>query len=286
MCSAMNYRHAYHAGNHGDVLKHVALSRILVALGLKDKPFCYVDSHAGAGVYRLDGAEASKTREWEGGFGKLSEPFSEPVEALLASYRLAVASAGERFGARAYPGSPWIAHALSRRGDRLLINELHPADFETLGETFRHIGAAIVRKEDARTFLKQVLPPKERRGVVLIDPAYEAKDDAQQALASLAEAHKRFVAGVFLLWYPVKGVTFADQFVAAAKALQLPEMLHVDLRVREAFDGGGLAGSGLIAVNPPWKFDEDMRVLVNALAGRLGIGSWGRATVEWLTPPR
>jgi 23S rRNA (adenine2030-N6)-methyltransferase len=167
-----------------------------------------------------------------------------------------------------------------------LLNELHPASFGALSETFRHIGQAHVRKEDARQFLKQVLPPRERRGVVLIDPAYEAKDDAAQALASLADAHKRFATGILLLWYPVKGSSFADEFVAAATALQLPEMLRIQLSVREAFDGGGLAGSGIIAVNPPWKFDEEMRVLSSALAGRLGLGSWGRATVEWLTPPR
>ncbi|NJM29032.1 MAG: 23S rRNA (adenine(2030)-N(6))-methyltransferase RlmJ [Rhizobiales bacterium] len=247
----MNYRHAYHAGNHGDVLKHVALSRILLALGQKEKPFCFVDSHAGNGIYRLNGEEASKTREWEEGFGKLTEPISDAVEELLKPYREAVASACERFGALTYPGSPWIAHALSRQQDRLVLNELHPVDFGMLGETFRHIGKAIVRKEDARLFLKQALPPKERRGVVLIDPAYEEKDDAERALASLADAHKRFASGVLLLWYPVKGVTFADQFVATARALQLPEMLHIELRVREAFEGGGLAGSGIIAVNPP-----------------------------------
>jgi 23S rRNA (adenine2030-N6)-methyltransferase len=282
----MNYRHAYHAGNHGDVLKHIALTRILVALKSKEKPFCFADSHAGEGVYSLDGVEAGKTREWEAGFGRLAAPFSAAVESLLEPFRSAVSALNQNRAALRYPGSPWFAAHLLRPQDRLLLNELHPADGQTLLDNFSADNRVSVSMIDASRFLRLVLPARERRGLILIDPAYEARDDGERALKSLAGAHRKFATGCFLLWYPVKGRDFSERFLQEIKALELPETLQIEIRVKEAFDEGGLAGSGLIAVNPPWKLDEEMRMIAPVLAERLGLGAWGRATVEWLTPPR
>jgi 23S rRNA (adenine2030-N6)-methyltransferase len=208
------------------------------------------------------------------------------VEALLAPWRAALAAENPFGGLRYYPGSPVLAAHGLRANDRIMVNELHPDDAAALRREMgpdRRVRTSVL---DAAQAVKALLPFKERRGVVLIDPPYEQKDETDQAITMLAEGHRRFATGVFMLWYPVKGLTFAETVVARARALNLPAMLQVELRVREAFDGGGLAGSGLIIVNPPWQIDEELRRLVPALARRLGLGDWGRGAVEWLVPAR
>ncbi len=282
----MNYRHAYHAGNHADVLKHAVLALVFQHLKKKDKPLAFLDAHGGTGRYDLMGVEAGKTGEWQDGVGKMADPFTDDVEALLAPWRAALAAENPFGGLRYYPGSPVLAAQGLRVGDRILVNELHPEDAAALRREVgpdRRVKTSVL---DAAQAVKSLLPFKERRGVVLIDPPYEQKDETDQAFTMLAEGHRRFATGVFMLWYPVKGLTFAETLVARARALNLPAMLQVELRVREAFDGGGLAGSGLIIVNPPWQIDEELRRLVPALARRLGLGDWGRGAVEWLVPAR
>ncbi len=282
----MNYRHAYHAGNHADVLKHVVLALVFEHLKKKDKPFAFLDAHGGVGRYDLHGVEAGKTGEWEGGVGKLATPFMADVEALLAPYRRAVAAENPHGGLRYYPGSPVLAAHGLRESDRILVNELHPEDAEALR---REMGADRRVKTfamDAGQAVKAVLPFTERRGVVLIDPPYEQKDETEQAITMLVEGHRRFATGVFMLWYPVKGLAFAETLVERAKTLALPATLQVELSVREAFEGGGLAGSGLIIINPPWKLKEELAVIVPALAQRLGIGDWGRSVLGWLVPAK
>jgi 23S rRNA (adenine2030-N6)-methyltransferase len=280
----MNYRHAYHAGNHADVLKHAVLARVFTLLKAKNKPFAFLDAHGGAGAYDLEGNEAGKTGEWEGGIGKLATLLAPAAEELLAPYRKAVAAINPGGRVRFYPGSPEVAAHLLRREDRIIVNELHPEDADTLA---RSMGKrATVTVQDAGQAVRALLPFAERRGVVLIDPPYEQKDETAQAVKMLQQAHRRMGTGVLILWYPVKGTQFAAALLDAVKKLALPETLRVELRVREAFEGGGLAGSGLVIVNPPWKLDEELGVLMPALASRLGLGSWGRGDVEWLTPPR
>ena len=280
----MNYRHAYHAGNHADVLKHVALARIVEHLKKKDKAFCVLDAHAGIGTYALDGIEAGKTREWEGGIGKLAAPFDPPVEELLAPYRAVIAALNPDGGTARYPGSPELAARLMRRGDRLILNELHPQDHALLAENFRLDRRAEVTCLDAETVIKAKLPPPERRGLVLIDPPYEQPGEDVRAVAMLEQGLRRFATGIFVLWYPVKADGLDRRVAEAAAALGVAGTLQVELRVREAFAAGGLAGSGLIIVNPPWKLDAELRVLAPALAGRLGLGDWGSAKVDWLLP--
>jgi 23S rRNA (adenine2030-N6)-methyltransferase len=281
----MNYRHAYHAGNHADVLKHIVLTRVLAALNRKDKPYRVIDAHAGSGVYALDGVEAGKTREWEGGIGKLAEPFAPEVELLLAPYRHILASLNPGGGPRLYPGSPEIAARMMRAGDRLIANELHPEEAARLAGHFHSDKRVKVLGLDAGTCVKASLPPPERRGLILIDPPYEQKDEAAKAVRMLTDGVSRFATGIFLLWYPIKAKGDDDTIRDAAHALGVPGTLAVELRIREPFKEGGLAGSGLIVVNAPWKLDEELRQIVPALANRLGLGAWGKGQVDWLTPP-
>jgi 23S rRNA (adenine2030-N6)-methyltransferase len=282
----MNYRHVYHAGNHGDVLKHVVLTRLLAHLRRKDKPFRVIDAHAGIGVYALDGIEAGKTREWEGGVGKMAAPFAPEVEALLAPWRGVIAGLNPDEAMRTYPGSPEIAARMMSEDDRLIVNELHPEDNATLAAHFRRDKRVKVLQLDAGTCVKANLPPPERRGLVLIDPPYEQKDEAAKAALMLAEGVARFATGIFMLWYPVKAKGDDDTLVVAAKALGLPGTLMAELRVREAFKEGGLAGSGVVVVNAPWKLDEELDLILPALAERLGLGNWGKSRTAWLVPPR
>ena len=281
----MNYRHAYHAGNHADVLKHVVLARVIERLKKKDKPFRVIDAHGGIGAYDLSGAEAGKTREWEGGIGRMAEAFAADVESLLAPYRQAIAALNGGGGLARYPGSPWIAAHLMRGGDRLIANELHPDDKALLETCFRHDRRVSVTGVDAGVSIKANLPPPERRGLVLIDPPYEQKNEAARAVAMLAEGLRRFATGCFMLWYPVKADGLADGLGDAVERLGVPGTLKVELRVREAFGEGGLAGSGLVIVNPPWQLDRDLEILLPALARRLGLGNWGQGSVCWLLPP-
>lgn len=281
----MNYRHAYHAGNHADVLKHAALARLLEHLKKKAKPFCVVDAHAGTGLYDLGGIEAGKTGEWEGGIGKLAEAFAPEVEALLKPYRDVVAALNPGGGVRLYPGSPELALRLMRESDRMIANELHPQDAVALERQYIRDPRVDVTSVDAETCLKAKLPPPERRGVILIDPPYEVKNEGEKAVRMMVHGLHRFAQGVFLLWYPLKADATAETILAKVQALGVPATLKVELRVRQSFQGGGLAGSGVILMNTPWRLDQDLKLIMPALAQRLGLGSWGQGSVEWLVRP-
>jgi 23S rRNA (adenine2030-N6)-methyltransferase len=282
----MNYRHAFHAGNHADVLKHIVMTRVIEHLKAKEAAFRVFDAHAGTGVYALDGVEAGKTREWEGGIGKMQGSFAPEVEALLAPYRSVIAALNPEGGFLRCPGSPEIISRLIRKQDRFTLNELHPADYDMMKQRYHNDLRASITGIDATVLMKANLPPPERRGLVLIDPSYEVKNERELVMEALEFGHRRFASGVFLIWYPVKGADYAEQFCAALKALGIGPMLKIELRVRESFDGGGLAGSGLLVVNAPWTLEAEMRALGPALAERLGIGAWGRCDVEWLVSQR
>lgn len=282
----MNYRHAYHAGNHADVLKHVVLARLIEHLKKKDKGFFFLDAFAGVGVYALDSMEALKTAEWQSGIGKMAGAFAADVEALLAPFRTVMAELNRDGQLARYPGSPDLARRLCRPQERLLFNELHPDDFKMLAELYRGDRRVTVSCADAAAILKAKLPPPERRGLVLIDPPYEQPDEAARAVAMLDQGLRRFATGVFALWYPVKADGLDKAVCDGVTALKVPATLQVELRVREVFKAGGLAGSGLMIVNTPWQLDTELAQLVPALAHRLGLGDFGRATVAWRVPPR
>lgn len=281
----MNYRHAYHAGNHADVLKHAVMARVLEHLKKKEKPFRVIDAHAGIGIYDLAGIEAGKTREWEAGIGKMAEPFAPEIEALLRPYREVIAALNPQGGLRLYPGSPELALRLMRNSDRMIANELHPQDAIALERQYLHDPRADVVSMDAEICLKAKLPPPERRGLILIDPPYEVKDEAARTVRMLAQAVRRFAQGVVMVWYPLKAGDTAETVLSGIAELAVPATLKVELRVKEAFSAGGLAGSGLAILNTPWTLDQELRVLVPALAGRLGVGTWGQGSVEWLVGP-
>ena len=281
----MNYRHGFHAGNHGDVLKHVLLTRLLAYLNRKDKPYRVIDAHAGIGIYGLDGVEALKTGEWEGGIGRMAAPFASEIEELLAPYRAIIAAINSDDQMKRYPGSPEIAVRMMRKHDRMIANELQPECHEMLARNYWQDARVKLMQTDAETCVKASLPPPERRGIVLIDPPYEQKGEAVKAARMLGEGLKRFATGIFVLWYPVKAKGDETICLDAATALGVPGTLMAELRVREPFRQGGLAGSGLIVVNAPWGLDAELELLLPALAGRLGVGEWGRGTVEWLVPP-
>jgi 23S rRNA (adenine2030-N6)-methyltransferase len=281
----MNYRHAFHAGNHADVLKHVVLARIIEMLKAKDKPFAFLDAHGGIGAYDLQGPQALKTGEWQGGIGKLATLFEANVESILTPYRSVIAGMNADGEQRFYPGSPKLVLDLARKKDRVIANELHPEDVKTLGNVVGADARVRITAVDAMQAVKAELPFAQRRGVVLIDPPFEVLDETERTLKTLAFGLRRFATGVFVIWYPVTTEEFAATFVNAASALAVPNTLQIELRIKAAFARGGLAGSGLIIVNPPFGLEAELNILGPALAERLGVGEWGRSTVQWLTPP-
>lgn len=282
----MNYRHAFHAGNHADVLKHITLMRVLNYLATKEKPLAVLDAHAGIGLYDLAGVEAFKTGEWKEGIGRLIEAPPDGVAGqLIKPYLEMIAAMNPGEVLRRYPGSPDISLGLLRRNDRLLLNELHPEDFRLLAA--RYGGDMRVRlfREDAGIAVKAQLPFPEKRGLVLVDPAYEVSDELERLSRLIMQGLKRMETCCFLVWYPVTTLAFAEQTVSMLQGLSKRPALDIRLMVREAFAAGGLAGSGLICINPPWTLHDDMQTIVPALAQRLGQGRWGRGHVTWLTPP-
>lgn len=284
----MNYRHAYHAGNFADVLKHVVLTLVIEHLKLKPQPFRVIDTHAGIGLYDLAGVEAGKTGEWRGGIARLLDADLAPtVREVLAPYLDCVRQfmpriAGEHAPLQ-YPGSPMIARALMRADDVLVVNELHPDDRATLSELFRRDGSTKVLGLDGYTVLKSTLPPKERRGVVLVDPPFETAGEFDRMSAAIAEAHRRFAGGTQMLWYPIKDVGAVSRFHRDIRNWARAETFVVELAVR-AYDKGeaGLAATGLVVVNPPYTLDQKLTLVLPELAHILCEGQGGNYRLEWL----
>jgi 23S rRNA (adenine2030-N6)-methyltransferase len=283
----MNYRHAYHAGNHADVLKHIVLTRVLSYLLSKDKPLAVLDAHAGIGRYDLAGVEAFKTGEWKEGIGRLLDrPLSGEAARLAVPYLEIISALNIEGPLRKYPGSPEIASRLLRPNDRLLLNELHPEDFKLVSGRYGPDYRVRVLREDAMVAVKASLPFAEKRGLVLVDPAFEVVDETERVVTLVEQGLKRMETCCFLIWYPVKSVNFAEALCKAIGSTVARPSLKMEMMVRQAFDDGGLAGSGLICINPPWTLHDEMHVLLPALARSLGAGNWGRGTVTWLTPPK
>ena len=282
----MNYRHAFHAGNHADVLKHAVLARVAEYLAQKDKAFAALDAHAGIGAYDLQGNEAAKTGEWQSGVGLMEEAFTPEIEAVLKPYRAALAVLNPQGGLRYYPGSPEIILQAMRAGDRLIANELHPADAEMLRQNYSGDARLEVIEMDAQVAVKSKLPFREKRGLVLIDPPYEAKDETDKVVRMLVQGQKRLAAGVFVIWYPVTTEEFVRDLLAAVQATNIGNILKAELRVRRAHENSGLSGSGLLILNPPFTLQDELKLLLPALAQRLGLAGPGRHELSWLTPKK
>lgn len=281
----MNYRHGFHAGNFTDVLKHVVLTRILTHLNAKDKPWRVVDTHAGAGRYDLGSEEALRTHEWRDGVARLDQaPLAPAVEELLKPWREALAAARERFGAEAYPGSPWLCRHAMRAEDRLIAAELHE-------HTFRKLAHALGRDErckalaiDGWNALRANVPPKERRGLVLIDPPFEDKDEFETLTTEFIAAHRKWPTGIYALWYPIKDARAVERLLDSILEAGIGRLLRLEIDVDRPEAAGGLSATGLILVNPPWLLAQEAKILLPALSERLAQGPRPRYRCEPIRP--
>ena len=275
----LSYRHAFHAGNHADVLKHLVLIELTRYLGQKDKPFWVVDTHAGAGAYALDSAHASKLAEYREGVGRLWERKDHPP--AVADYMALVRRLNPSGGLKVYPGSPFFALWTLREQDRLRLFELHSKDARLLAENFANAGKqVVVSPTDGFAGLKALLPPPPRRGLVLIDPSYEEKQDYDRVVKALKEGLSRFSGGTYALWYPQLTRLEAHELPQRLKRLPA-KWLHVALRVREpAKDGFGMHGSGMFVINPPWTLHDTLTGVMPYLVSTLGSDSGAGYVLE------
>ncbi|MEK7737473.1 MAG: 23S rRNA (adenine(2030)-N(6))-methyltransferase RlmJ [Pseudomonadota bacterium] len=266
----LSYRHAFHAGNHADVLKHFLIVQLARYLEQKDAPFWYVDSHAGAGLYALDTGYATKLAEYLDGIGRLWQRSDLPVP--LAEYVDLVRALNPDGMLRAYPGSPWIAHRMLRQQDRLRLFELHSSDCQLLQNNFREAGRRVtIQASDGFAGIKALLPPAPRRALVLIDPSYENKHDYRQVLQALQDGLTRFATGIYAVWYPQLQRAESRQLPDRLKRLPVNHWLHVSLTVgTPASDGFGMHGSGMFIVNPPWTLHATLKTVMPYLVQVLG----------------
>jgi 23S rRNA (adenine2030-N6)-methyltransferase len=279
----MNYKHIYHAGNFADVAKHVGLLYCLEALKRKDAAFFALDSHAGRGYYELQAAEAQKSGEAERGIQRLIA--ASIGEESLANYFAAI---GARRGKRlnTYPGSPALIAGALRPQDRALFVELLPAEARAAEREIISHGRLRTEIDDGYAALKAFLPPEERRGLVLIDPPYESIDELKLMLAAFGEAYRRWPTGVFLMWYPIRSATQRTLVHARFEALNIPKMLFADLAIHPDDAGLGLAGSGLIIVNPPYGADQHLQDAYSVIHRSIAAPGAGYVEVARLTPER
>ena len=272
----MNYRHAFHAGNHVDVFKHAALTFVLEWLLQKPAPFAVLDTHAGVGAYDLASEGRSGRSEFEGGALRVFEPGLTTAPGYSALLRALNPGA-----LATYPGSPEIVRRHLRDQDRLIACELHPDDVEVLRARYRGDGRAAVHHRDGYEAIGALLPPKERRGLVLIDPPYEQTDEAERLAAALAAGLRKWPNGTFMAWYPIKDGLIGAALARAASGSGFPKTLRAEFSPFQR-DNVSLSGGGLLIVNAPWRLDERLAGLCAELGGLLGDGR-GASAVEWLT---
>jgi 23S rRNA (adenine2030-N6)-methyltransferase len=278
----MNYRHVYHAGNFADVLKHAVLALVIEHLKQKPAPFRVIDTHAGAGLYDLSSKEAQKTGEWRDGIGRLLEAkLPQDVAESLEPYLNAVRQGQPDGALTQYPGSPVLARRLIRRGDVLAANEFHPEDRELLKTHFSRDSQTKVLEIDAWMALKALLPPKERRGVVLIDPPFEKPGEFQRLIDGLAAAQRRFATGTVIVWYPIKDLRAVQRFHRDAAALGLAKLYAAELIVGPVRSEGELMGTGLLIVNPAFTLPAKIERLLPFLSQTLAVGAGASSRAEF-----
>jgi 23S rRNA (adenine2030-N6)-methyltransferase len=283
----MNYQHAFHAGNFADVHKHIVLTRVLDYLRQKPAAFRVVDTHAGAGRYDLFGPQAARSGEWRDGIARLfAMPRSgaagtDAAQALIAPYLDIVAALNPGGPLRLYPGSPLIVKALLRRQDRLIACELEPSAAASLEAVLRGDARAKALAMDGWMALFANIPPKERRGLVVIDPPYEESMDFARLSQTVAQAHRKWANGVYLLWYPIKTRAAPDALARRLRRLAVPKILRCELTITPPRADGALAGSGLIIVNPPFPLQRELQVVLPVLT-RL-LAPMGAYRLDWLS---
>jgi 23S rRNA (adenine2030-N6)-methyltransferase len=264
----MNYRHAFHAGSFADVVKHATYAWVLARLAEKPKPFVALDTHAGLGEYDLDADQATRTGEWRAGIARVRDALATAPESL-APYAASLAD----LEARWYPGSPRVAAAHLRQGDRLVVCEKHPEDAETLRRTFAGEANIEVRAGDGYAALKALLPPKERRGIALIDPPFEATDEFERLARALRQGLKRFPTGAFLAWYPIVDREGPDALIAGFVSGDTKRVALCEIEWKQAPGGKGLRGCGMLSINAPWRYEEAAREIWTWCATRFEPGA-------------
>jgi len=279
----MNYRHAFHAGNFADVVKHIILTRVLAYLMRKDAAFRVIDTHAGVGLYDLLGDEAGRTGEWREGIGRLmAADLPEPAATLVAPYLAAVTAQNGDDQLRYYPGSPFIARHMLRDQDRLMALELHPTDAEALRQNFEGDIQTRVTQLDGWAAMGTHLPPKEKRGLVLVDPPFEIKGEFERMVQALVKAHARWPGGTYAFWYPIKDPKDVQAYVKGLRATGIDKILRLELTIRAPSIPPRLHGTGMVVVNPPYVLEDEMRTLLPKLAGLLADEGRGRFHIEWI----
>jgi len=278
----MNYRHAFHAGNFADVFKHALLTRILLYLTRKDAPMRYLDTHSGVGRYDLSSEEAQRTGEWRGGIGRLLGADLPPVAAeLLAPYLALIPGTPEAPGA--YLGSPLIAQSLLRKQDRMTFSELHEHDSRRLVRSLGREKRCKILTMDGYQALKAGTPPVERRGLVLMDPPFEERDEFERMALALENAWEKWPTGTYALWYPLKVGGGAEEFRQYLADGPIRKVLRLELDVDHLREVGPLKGCGMVVVNPPFVLEEEARELLPVLAERLAQGPGAAWRMDWLT---
>ena len=283
----MNYQHAFHAGNFADVHKHIVLTRILEYLRQKPAAFRVIDTHAGAGRYDLLGPQAARSGEWRDGVGRLFAlarsvaAGTDSMQALIAPYLDIVAALNPGGKLRLYPGSPLIVKALLRRQDRLIACELKPDAAASLKAVLHGDARGKALAIDGWVALFANIPPKERRGRVVIDPPYEESVEFARLSDTLAQAHRKWPSGLYLLWYPIKAREAPDALARRLRRLDVPKILRCEISIAPPRADGALAGSGLVIVNPPFPLERELRVILPALM-RL-LAPMGAYRLDWLS---
>jgi 23S rRNA (adenine2030-N6)-methyltransferase len=283
----MNYRHAFHAGNFAEVVKHAVLGRVVAALLAKPAAFRVIDTHAGPGATDLTGVQARRTGEWRHGIGRLLEAtraggeLTHDGRALLAPYLDAVAASNPDGALALYPGSPALAQAWLRPEDRIIACELEPGTFAQLAARLHGDRRAKAIAIDGWTALGAYLPPRERRGVVLIDPPFEIAGEFGRLADGLARAHHKWPTGIYLIWYPIKDRAETEAFGNALGRLGIAKILRLEVMVAPEHTGR-LSGTGLIAVNPPWDLERDLAVMLPVLTQVLAAPDAGRFRLDWI----
>ncbi|TRN19580.1 23S rRNA (adenine(2030)-N(6))-methyltransferase RlmJ [Vibrio furnissii] len=277
----LSYRHSFHAGNHADVVKHIVQSLILSALQQKDKPFVYHDTHSGVGRYDLTHEWSEKTGEYKQGIARLWQQTEVPED--IHSYLEAIKALNDDGELRYYPGSPRVARAHLRSHDRMVLTELHPSDYPLLEQEFHRDRQVAIFKEDGFARLKASLPPKERRGLVLIDPPYELAKEYRDVVQAIAQSYKRWATGIYAIWYPVVNRCDIEDMIEGLQGLGIRKILQIELGVSPDTNERGMTASGIIVINPPWKLESQMQSILPFLKEAIAPAT-GHYKVDWIVP--
>ncbi len=282
----MNYRHIYHAGNFTEVFKHIVLLMLVRCLQRKDTPFCYLDTHAGIGDYDLSSEAAQTTREYTSGIARLWSLPQQSLPPIVADYLRMIQQYNHARGFDAlhfYPGSPQLVRALLRSQDRMILTELHPEDAAQLKQAFKSDRQVAVHHMDGYHALKAFLPPKQQRGVVLIDPPFEKTDEWDQIIKYIQLANKHWPGGIYAIWYPIKHDHAVKQFYQQLQATGIRKVLYCELRLSHLATTG-LSACGMIVVNPPWQWQAQITPVLPWLCNILDQSAKGNSQLDWLTP--